>query len=171
MKLRLLIFHVFIFCFFTIVKAQYNDQSMLKVGIDVSIGATNKSSPFGYALGIDLLMSYKLSDQLTVLASAGYGSILTKDTSPVADYNFIPLRTSVKIFPFMENIYVAGIVGAGFGILKGSKTALIFGGGTGYEWTKGYDLAIKYEGYQQSKSSTTYQPRIGQFAVLFTYHF
>ncbi len=171
MKLKLVMLQVFIFCFCKTVKAQYQDQPMLKVGIDVSLGATTKSSPFGYALGIDLLLSYKLSDQLTVLASAGYGSLLTKDTSPIADYNFIPLRASVKIFPFMENIYVSGIIGAGFGILKGSKTSLIFGGGTGYEWPKGYDLGFKYEGYQQSMSSTTYQPRNGQFALVFTYHF
>jgi len=171
MKLKLVILQIFIFCFSTTVKSQYQDQPMLKIGIDVSLGATAKSSPFGYALGIDLLLSYKLSDRLTVLASAGYGSLLTKDTSPIADYNFIPLRASVKIFPLMENIYISGIIGAGFGILKGSKTSLIFGGGTGYEWIKGYDLGVKYEGYQQSKNSTTYQPRNGQFALVFTYHF
>lgn len=171
MKLRLIILQVFIFCFCTASKAQYGDQPMLKVGIDFSLGTTAKSSPFGYALGIDLLLNYKLSDQLTVLASAGYGSLLTKDTSPIADYNFVPLRATVKVFPFMENIYLSGIIGAGFGVLKGSKTALIYGGQAGYEWNSGYDLGIKYEGYQQSMSSTTYQPRNGQFALVFTYHF
>jgi hypothetical protein len=156
----------------TVVSAQSSlNQNLLKLGIDASIGTTTNNSPFGYGLGIDMFARYKASDELTLISSVGYGRLLTKDTSPIPDYDFIPIKAGIKIFPMIEHFYVLGTVGAGFGIRNGSKTALIFGGGTGYESNKGYDLSVRYEGYQQNKKSTTYQPINGQFAIVLTYNF
>ena len=147
------------------------EEPTLRMGIDFNFGATTTGSPFGYGLGINMLAKVVLSEQLTLVGSAGYGSLFTKDTSPIADYSYIPLKTMLKVFPVEENIYIAGTIGAGFGILKGSKTAFIFGGGLGYQWLTGYDLGLRYEGYQQPPSSTTYHPLNGQFALSFSYHF
>lgn len=148
------------------VHAQY-----LNLGFDASIGTTTKNSPFGYALGFDLVLKYKLSDQLSSSVALGYARLLTKDTSPIPDYDFIPLKGSIKIFPTPMPIYFAATAGVGFGIQKGVKTSFLFGGGTGYQWETGYDIGLKYEGYQQSKKSTAYQPLNGQFALTFAYCF
>ncbi|RZK56201.1 MAG: hypothetical protein EOO91_12615 [Pedobacter sp.] len=56
-------------------------------------------------------------------------------------------------------------------IQDGSKTSLIFGGGTGYEFNNGLEIGIRYEGYQQDSSSSTYQPVNGQYAVRIGYNF
>jgi len=154
------------------IKAQYfSENQPFNLGFDVSIGTTTKNSPFGYALGLDLLLTTVLSDRLSTTASLGYTRLLTKDTSPIADYDFIPLKGALKIFPTSTNIYLTALIGAGFGIQKGVRTSFLFGGGAGYQWEKDYDVSLKYEGYQQSMKSTTYQPLNGQFALTFTYYF
>jgi hypothetical protein len=152
-------------------RASAQEQYNLKFGIDASIGLPTKNSPFGYGLGIDVIAKYKLSEELAVVAGIGYSRLSTKDTSLIPDYDFIPVKVGVKIYPFMPYIYFNGTVGAGFGIPNGSKTAFIFGGGGGYEWKDRYDFSIKYESYQLSKKSINYQSLNGQFAIVFAYNF
>ncbi len=153
------------------VNGQGNNLNKIKIGFDASIGAATKNSAFGYSLGISLLAKYKLSNELTAVAGLGYTRLLTKDTSPIPDYDFIPLRAGVKVFPIMESVYIQGNVGAGFGTRNGSTPVFLFGGAAGYEWEQGYDLSIRYEGYQQSRKSTTYQPLNGQISLGLSYWF
>lgn len=168
-------FGLSIFAFFSptsSVAQQYGRRSTFSAGIDAALGVTSKSSPFGYGLSLSTVANVRLSDQLSMLGSVGYSGLFTKDTSPVADYHFIPLKAGVKIFPITDQqFYFSCSVGAGFGLIKGSKPSFIFGGGLGYEWLNGYELMLKYEGYQQRQSSTTYQPLNGQFSVAFGYYF
>jgi hypothetical protein len=166
------VFAVFILFFIAIqVSAQSADQSLLRPGIGTYIGPAVGNSAYGYGIGLDLLLIAELSDQLSITGSIGYARLLTKDTSPTPDYDFIPLKSTLKIFPIEQPAYFMGTIGAGFGIQKGSKTALIFGGGLGYRFLKDYDLAIKYEAYQQPPSSVTYQPLSGLLAATFAYRF
>jgi hypothetical protein len=148
-----------------------SDLYRIKLGFNASIGKTTNNSPFGYGLGLDVIAKYQLSEELTAVVGVGYGRLLTKDTSPIPDYDFIPVKASIKVFPFIPYIYLNGIVGTGFGLRKDAKPAFIFGGGAGYEWKKTYDFSIRYEAYQQSRKSTTYQPLNGQFAMAFAYYF
>jgi hypothetical protein len=151
-------------------KAQsYDDSKAVRFGIGVGFGITTKTSPFGYAINLSPQIQYFLSDELTLNLTTGYTRLLTKDTSPIKDYDFIPLKLEIKIFPITENIYTLGIVGAGFGILKNVKTNFTYGGGLGYRFLNGYDLGIKYEAYRQSKKSIYFQSKANQFQLAFTY--
>ncbi|WP_316766309.1 hypothetical protein [Pedobacter frigiditerrae] len=151
-------------------KAQsYDDFTKVKFGIGGGFGITTKASPFGYAINLNPQIQYSPSDELALNLVIGYTRLLTKDTSPIKDYDFIPVKLEIKIFPITESIYSVGIVGAGFGIVKGVKTNFTYGGGFGYRFLNGYDLGIKYEAYQQSKKSINYQSRANQFLLAFTY--
>lgn len=175
MKAKLLFFILItglIFLFDEPLRAQYHgDQSLFKIGIETGLGTTTKTSPFNYGISLNMLFNYMLSPELSLIGSVGYSGLLTKDTSPIEDYHFIPVKTSIRIFPINEQVYLSPTVGAGFGVLKNSKPAFIFGGSIGYEWRSGYDLALKYEGYRQSTTSSTYQPLNGQFILAFGYYF
>lgn len=146
------------------------DDRIFKVGIDVYLGLTTKKSPFNYGLGFDIQTQYYLSEQLTITAAGGYARLLTKDTSPQADFDFIPLSVGAKIFP-AEKIYINLNAGSGFPLQKDSKILFVFGGGIGYEYNRDLDFSIKYAGYQQTKSSSTYQPLNGLFAFQLGYNF
>jgi hypothetical protein len=121
-------------------------------------------------LGADIRLQWDLSPYVALTGSGGYTRLMMRDGSPLEDYHFIPAVGGVKVFP-ISRMYITGLLGAGFGIQDGSKTSFIFGGGTGYEWNNGFELGVRYEGYQQDSSSSTYQPINGQFALRLGYNF
>jgi len=142
-----------------------------KIGVGASVGTTTHNSPFSYALGADVRIQWNLSKELALTASGGYTRLFPKDNFPaLQDYDFIPAIGGVKVYA-IKRMYLAANVGAGFAIQDGSKTSFIFGGGTGYEWDNGLDLGVRYEGYQQDGTSSTYQPVNGQFAFRVGYNF
>lgn len=148
-----------------------NSGIKFKIGVGASAGITRDASPFGYALGADVRVQLDLSPYVALTASGGYTRLFTRDNFPaIADYDFIPAIGGVKVFP-IKGMFLAANVGAGFGIQDGSKTSFIFGGGTGYEWSNGLEIGIRYEGYQQDSSSSTYQPINGQYALRIGYNF
>ncbi|RZK56220.1 MAG: hypothetical protein EOO87_05955 [Pedobacter sp.] len=150
--------------------ATTNNGMAFKIGAGVGAGITTGKSPFSYALNADLRLQWDLSPYVALTASGGYTRLMAKENSIIADYDFIPAIGGVKVFA-IERMYLSANVGAGFGIKEGSKTSFIFGGGTGYEWKSGFDLGVRYEGYQQDGTSSTYQPVNGQFAVRLGYNF
>jgi hypothetical protein len=141
------------------------------VGIETNLGITTAKSVFGYGLGVKFNLDLVLSEELTLGGAVGYSRLLTKDTSPVKDYDFIPLIALIKVFPTPTSFYALGLTGIGLGIQSGSKPSYIFGGGFGYQWNNIYDVAMKFEGYRQSKNSSTYQPFNGLYAIGFAYMF
>ncbi|RYZ93423.1 MAG: hypothetical protein EOP47_29520, partial [Sphingobacteriaceae bacterium] len=157
-----------------VVKAQTNvgykhaDDRVFKISIGTSLGITTKNSPFNYGLGLDIQAQYYLSEQLAITASGGYSRLLTKDTSPQSDYDFIPILMGAKVFP-VNRIYLNGNIGLGIPIQNRSTTSLVFGGGFGYEFDRNFDLSVKYIGYQQSKSSST-RHRPNRFLVTLPLH-
>lgn len=175
MKTRFLFFILFVgFAFFQNVtaKAQYNDNvPVFKLGVETGFGITTKRSPFGYSTALHLLANFSLSPELSIIGAVGYSGLFTKDTSPLADLHLLPVKASIRMFPFHEQLYISPTVGAGFGLVHHSKVSFIFGGAIGYEWVKGYDLSLKFEGYKQSAASSTYLPINGQFSLSFGYYF
>ncbi|TKC10044.1 porin family protein [Pedobacter polaris] len=141
-----------------------------KIGIGAGAGIVRDSSPFSYGLGADVRLQLDLAPAVALTASGGYTRLMAKEASPFADYDFIPAVGGVKVFP-IKRMYITGLLGAGFAIQEGSKTSFIFGGGTGYEWNNGLELSVRYEGYQQDGTSTTYQPVNGQYALRLGYNF
>lgn len=150
------------------VQAQERETGV-RLGIGVSGGVADHGSPFEYGLGADLRFQFDLSKELSLTASGGYTRLMGKDN--VTDYDFIPAKGGIKIFPQIGGTYLLGEAGAGFGIKDGSKTSLIWSGGLGYAWNNGLDLSARYEGYKQDATSTTYQPYNGQFALRIAYGF
>jgi len=170
MKLKLVIFILLALFFANNLKAQ-DEAFGVKFGIGGGLGLTTKTSPFGYGINLNPQLQYNISEALALNLVTGYTRLLTKDTSPIADYDFIPLKLEIKIFPIIENLYTVGLVGAGFGLIKNAKTSLIYGGGLGYQFLNGYDLGVKFERYQQNKNSINYQPKTNQLQLSFTYFF
>lgn len=142
-----------------------------KVGVGAGAGATTAGSPFKFSAGADVRLQWNLSQYVALTASGGYTRLFNDDNFPaLADYDFIPAVGGVKMFP-VAGWYLGGNIGAGFGIQEGSKTSLIFGAGTGYEWNNGLEFGVRYEGYQQDSSSSTYQPVNSQIAFRLGYNF
>lgn len=142
-----------------------------KVGIGGGAGLTTEGSPFSYSVGADLRLQWDLSQYVAITASGGYTRLFNSDSFPaLEDYHFIPAIGGVKMFP-AGGWYLAANIGAGFAIQDGSKTSLIFGAGTGYEWKNGLEIGARYEGYQQDSTSSTYQPVNSQIALRIGYNF
>ncbi|TDQ11972.1 hypothetical protein [Pedobacter metabolipauper] len=142
----------------------------VRLGIGISGGLPTKGSPFEYGLGADARLQFDLSRELSIVASGGYTRMMAKDNAG-DDYDFIPVKGGVKVFPQIGALYLLGEAGAGFGIKDGSKTSFIYSGGLGYAWSGGLDLSARYEGYTQDSASSTYRPQNGQFALRLAYGF
>lgn len=160
----------------TKVKAQTESMSgtggmAFKVGIGAGAGVTTAGSPFSFSTGADVRLQWDLSKYVAVTASGGYTRLFNSDNYPaLEDYDFIPAIGGVKMFP-VDGMYLSVNIGAGFGIQDGSKTSLIYGAGTGYEWKNGFELGLRYEGYTQDSTSSTYQPKNSQIALRIGYNF
>ncbi|TKC64112.1 porin family protein [Pedobacter hiemivivus] len=155
----------------TVSQAQTRENAKgVRFGLGISGGVTTKESPFKYGLGADLGFQFDLTRELAITATGGY-TTLKADDNQGADYNFIPVKAGVKIFPQIGGLYLSTEAGAGFGIKEGSKTAFIYSGGLGYACANGFDLGVRYEGYTQKESSSTYRPQNGQFALRLAYSF
>ena len=141
-----------------------------KIGFGAGAGIVRDKSPFSYGMGADLRLQWDLMPYVALTASGGYTRLAKRTNSTIESYDFIPAIGSVKVFP-IKRMYVSGSLGAGFAIKNGSKTSFIFGGGTGYEFNNGFELGVRYEGYQQDYASSTYQPVNGQYAVRLGYNF
>jgi len=143
-------------------------QKALRLGVGISGGITRDNSPFDYGLGADLRLQWDLQKHLSLTATGGYTRLMAKNDLP--DYDFIPLKGGVKVFPG-QAFYALGELGAGLGIKENSKTSFIWSGGIGYAWKNGLDISARYESYQQDSNSSTYYPVNGQYALRLAYGF
>nr|WP_068892401.1 hypothetical protein [Pedobacter panaciterrae] len=140
----------------------------VRLGIGISGGIGDHGSPFKNSYGADARLQFDLTKELSITATGGYTRLMAKDNG--TDYDFIPAKGGIKIFP-IGSMYALGEIGAGFGIKENSKTSLIWSGGLGYAWKGGFDISARYEGYSQDSSSSTYQSYNGQFALRLAYGF
>ena len=138
-----------------------------KVGVGLNGGVFRDKSPMDYAYGADLKLQWDLSPYVAVTASGGYTKLVAKDNAVDAD--FIPAKGGVKVFP-IKRMYIATEAGAGIAIQDGAKTNFIYCGGIGYEFG-GFDAGVRYEGYVNDSTSTTYFRKTGQYALRLAYNF
>lgn len=143
-------------------------ETGVRLGIGISGGITEDNSPFKMGAGADLRLQVDMSKELSLTATSGYTRMFGRGELP--DYDFIPAKGGVKVFPF-KALYGLGEIGAGFGIKDGSKTSLIWSAGIGHAWSNGLDISARYEGYQQDSSSSTYTMATGQYALRIAYGF
>jgi hypothetical protein len=155
----------------TVSQAQSREDAKgVRLGIGISAGAPTDGSPFKYAYGADLGFQFELSRELALTATGGYTSFKAKDNQG-DDYNFIPVKGGVKVFPQIGGLYLSGEAGVGIGTKKDSKESFIYSGGIGYQTAGGFDIGARYEGVTQQESSNTYRPQNGQFALRLAYSF
>ena len=145
-----------------------NNGMAFKIGVGVSGGLFEKTSWFKNAYGADLRLQYDLTKDVAITASGGYTKLLSRNKT--TDIDFIPAIGGVKVFA-IERFYLQGFAGAGFAIQDGAKTNFIYGGGVGYEWTNGLEVGARYEGYTNDSSSSTYFPKMHQYALRLGYNF
>lgn len=146
------------------------DAKGVRLGIGLNGGVTTDKSPFDYAYGADLGFQFELSRELALTATGGYTSYKAKDGQG-EDYNLIPVKGGVKVFPQIGGLYLSGEAGVGIGTKKDAKESFIYSGGIGYQTAGGFDIGARYEGVTQQKASTTYRPQNGQFALRLAYSF
>jgi hypothetical protein len=142
----------------------------VRLGVGISAGAPTDGSPFKYAYGADLGFQFELSRELALTATGGYTSFKAKDGQG-EDYNFIPVKGGVKVFPQIGGLYLSGEAGFGFGTEKDAKESFLYSGGLGYQTAGGFDIGARYEGVTQQRTSNTFRPQNGQFAVRLAYSF
>ena len=145
-----------------------NSGMGFKVGVGINGGLFRESSPMEYAYGADLKLQWDLTKDVAITASGGYTKLMGRNNS--LDVDFIPAKGGVKVFA-IKRMYIATEAGAGIAIEDGAKTNFIYTGGFGYEWNNGLDIGVRYEGYVNDSSSTTYFRQTGQYALRLAYNF
>lgn len=147
-----------------------DENKGVRFGFGISGGIGEKDSPFKNSYGADARFQFDLSNYVSITATGGYTKLVADDG--FTDYDFIPVKGGVKVFPLtVKGFYGAGEAGAGIATKKDSKTAFVWSTGVGYEWKNGFDLSARYEAYSQDSASNTYVPYNGQFALRLAYGF
>jgi hypothetical protein len=67
-----------------------------------------------------------LTKQVSITAIGGYTRLIAKDNG--TDYDFIPAKGGIKVFP-IGSMYALGEIGAGFAIKDNSNTLISSTGG------------------------------------------
>lgn len=143
----------------------------VRLGVGISGGLTvPETSPFDYALGADLGFQFDLSRELALTATGGY-TMFKAGENQGEDYNFIPVKGGVKVFPQIGGLYLSGEAGFGFGTKEGAKESFLYSGGIGYQTAGGFDIGARYEGVTQQRTSNTYRAQNGQVALRLAYSF
>lgn len=150
-------------------QSRTNDRGV-RFGIGLNGGLTTEKSPFKVAYGADAGFQFDLSRELAITATGGYTRYQAKDGQG-DDYNMIPVKGGVKVFPQIGGLYLSSEAGAGFSTKEDAKAAFIYSGGLGYQTKGGFDVGARYEGVTQQKSSSTYRAQNGQFALRVGYNF
>lgn len=144
-----------------------------KVGIGVTGGLLKDASPYSYVLGADLQLQWDLMTNVALTASGGYTRYMERDNGGRTSFGYIPAVGGVKVYPGIGRMYLAGNIGAGFALEDGAKTALIYSGGTGYDWENGLTIGLRYEAMKQESGTTTYMTsrQAGFFGLRLGYNF
>ncbi len=145
-------------------------NSFVTLGVVAGVGITPRQSRYNYGLTVELNAQHQFTDELSGALTIGYRRLLTKDTSPMPDLDFIPLMAGVKIFP-INHAFVDAMVGVGLPIIKNQDSGFIFGSGLGIEINHYIDLSIRYEGYRIGLYTLANGAYNGQYALRFLYRF
>jgi hypothetical protein len=143
-------------------KETSDDSKAVRLGVGFNAGIPTDNI-FSVVLGGDLRLQKDFSSNLSGTLSAGYTSFSFKDISGV-NIGYIPVKVGVKVFP-VENFYISGEIGAGFGTKKGQGTSLVYAPGIGIGFNNGIDLGLRYEDFTQNGLN------FGQVALRVAYGF
>jgi len=129
------------------VKAQEPGSWRLGVGLNPGV-STN--SPSQFVLGVDARLQRNFGSSVCGILTTGYTHFFSKDYVPAS--NIIPLKAGAKVFA-TRNFYIAGELGAGFGLDNGWGTSFVWSPSVGLAFKKGLDLSLKYEDFTKYTST------------------
>jgi hypothetical protein len=121
------------------------DSRAARLGIGLSLGAGTNDT-YGFVIGGDLRLQQDFASNVSGILSAGYTSFSLKSGSPGQDYNVIPIKAGLKIFP-VERFYFSGEIGAGLPAKRSSRTSFVYAPGLGIGFNIGLDLGLRYEAF------------------------
>jgi hypothetical protein len=121
------------------------DSRAARLGIGLSLG-TGTNGTYGFVIGGDLRLQQDFASNVSGILSAGYISFSLKTGSPGQDYNVIPIKAGLKIFP-VERFYFSGEIGAGLPANGSSRTTFVYAPGLGIGFNAGIDLGLRYEAF------------------------
>ena len=104
--------------------------------------------------GIDILLLYGLTHNISLTADAGFTGLPGKGVYPSTA--IIPVRLGARYFP-LPKLYLGAKAGLGiYTILKASASHTAYSLNTGYFLTKKMDASIFYDGFTNKNSSFGY---------------
>jgi hypothetical protein len=122
-----------------------DDSRASRFGIGLSLGiATNNT--YKSAIGGDIRLQKDFASNVSGILSAGYTKFSLKTGAPGADYNVIPIKAGLKVFP-VERFYFSGEIGAGLAANNSSRTTFVYAPGFGIGFNMGLDLGLRYEAF------------------------
>jgi len=142
-------------------------QSKFSIGVDVGRPMGSASDVYNFGIGGSLKYDALLSNDLFATLSAGYESLLVKNSlqTSVGKVNsgFIPLKAGLKYY-FSEGFFGEGQLGAALPTSSGGSASFLYSPGVGYTFDGGLETGLRYEAW--SKNGT-----IGQIALREAYGF
>jgi hypothetical protein len=131
----------------TAIFASAQTDKPLRLGIGIIPGAS-LNNPAGFVLGADVRLQQGFGNSnVSWILTTGYTHFFETKQNGIVMFpttSFIPLKAGLKVFP-AANVYLAGEIGAGFGIETGVGTSFVYSPSIGIIVAKDWDLSIKYE--------------------------
>lgn len=131
----------------TAIFASAQTDKPLRLGISIIPGAS-LNNPTGFVLGADVRLQQGFGNSnVSWILTTGYTHFFETKQNGIVMFpatSFIPLKAGLKVFP-AANVYLAGEIGAGFGIETGVGTSFVYSPSIGIIVAKDWDLSIKYE--------------------------
>lgn len=119
----------------------------LRLGISVMPGVS-LNNPSGFVLGADARLQQGFGNSnVSWILTTGYTHFFKTKKDGIVMFpttSFIPVKAGLKFFP-STNVYLAGEIGAGFGMETGVGTSFVYSPSIGVIVGKDWDLSVKYE--------------------------
>ena len=142
-------------------------SSKFSIGVDAGRPVGKASDIYNFAIGGSIKYDAMISNDAFVTFSAGYESLLVKNSLKTAigisNSGYIPLKAGLKYY-FSEGFYGEGQLGIAIATQSGGGTAFAYAPGIGYTFNGGFEAGLRYEDW--SKNGT-----IGQIALRLAYGF
>jgi hypothetical protein len=166
------------FLLFTILnlKAQTPRAKALRLGVGADIGVPITSNTANLMLGPSLRLQWDFPKRASLTLTGAYEAFIEKDELPDGrDYvsDQIPVKLGGKFFfGNSYTFYVHPEAGASFSAKQDYGNAFVYSGGIGYVGKKGFDMALRYEGYQFGNSNkVSFKENFGLIALRLAYGF
>lgn len=159
----------------TSAKAQSRSEA-LRLGIGADIGAPVSENTAKLLLGPSLRLQWDFPKRTSLTLTAAYEAFINKeklvdDTTYISDQ--IPVKAGAKFFfGKTYTFYVQPEAGVSLSAKKDYGNAFVYSGGIGYVGKKGFDMSLRYEGYEFGNSNTiSHNERFGIIALRLAYGF